>query len=204
MSGWGLSLGPRPAPALPGRVATPVALRLGPWLPRREVKLLWALSAAVAEGAPAPGLYSPRALPPRRPQECLSPSRAIFGCWALETLPRPVRGLGPPPGSPALTIEGAAWPAPRYRGPGRIWSVSGAAGGAGVERGSPPAPVAAPVLPKAAPPRPVHSARAGLRPGRAGGDSHVSPLLRVLTQTPNRPGVYREEEAVSKGVGPGC
>lgn len=56
-------------------VATPVALRLGPWLPRREARLLGALSAAVAEGAPAQGLYSPWALPslPRAALRNVSP-----------------------------------------------------------------------------------------------------------------------------------
>lgn len=52
---------------------------------------------------------SPRAAP----QECRSPSQAIFGCRALEPPPPTSSRPGSPPGSPALTKEGEVWPEPR-------------------------------------------------------------------------------------------
>lgn len=64
--------------------------------------------------APRSGFIGPAgAASPAAPQECRSPSRAIFGCWALETPPPAGSRPGPRPGSPTLTKEGAAWPRPR-------------------------------------------------------------------------------------------
>lgn len=101
-----------------------VALRLGPWLPRREARLLGRCPLRWPR-APPRRAYIARGRSPRAARRNVSPLLGPYlgvGHW------RPshslVRGLGPPPGFPALTIEGAAWPAPRYRGPGRIWCVS--------------------------------------------------------------------------------
>lgn len=73
----------------------------------RRCPLRWPLVLALR-------FYIARGRPPRAaPQECRSPSRAIFGCWALEPPPPAGSRPGPPPGSPELTKEGAAWPEPR-------------------------------------------------------------------------------------------
>lgn len=90
-------------------VATPAVLRLGPWSLREGSGLHWELSAAVTACPLAQVLYSPWALPPRRPAGMSLPFSSHI--WVLDTRVPSFSWFST--WFPALTKEGEGWPWPR-------------------------------------------------------------------------------------------